>query len=288
MRVEEVWRRQRQWSAVAIRVGQEINRWRSRNLGLILAGSALGALAAQGEWFAQSVTVALGAASAGALALAAFVQSRVLTAEKARIRVETRSGSETLMGIVYQYLAGVAPFDDLDRDRQLGLKVTALEALVPDTAPLVVGEKPDERPLPQIDGVADYLAQRAQPQREWHLQRSVQQRGLAARWRAGELVATAVAAVLAAVGGALHGPDLSAWVAVATTAGAAIAAHRAGQQHDRLADSYARTVLALDAVLRDFDPADAPTEASLVVAVERILAAQNDSWASLFSTRPGS
>jgi hypothetical protein len=289
MKIEDAWYLQRQWSAVATRVGATLARWRAISLGLILAGSVLGALAAQSNWFSATATVWLGAVGGVALAFAALVQGRLLTAEKARGRVGTRAGSEALKGIVYQYLAQVAPFDGPDRDRQLSLKVTEMERLAADFAPMVIGARAAGGALPQIDGVRDYVALRAEEQRNWHQHRAAERRNLAGRWRIAELSATAAAATLAALGGVLHGPNVSAWVAVATTAGAAIGSHLASEQHDRIADAYARTVLALDAVLRDFDPTTATEDAagSLVVLVESILAEQNNSWVSLFSTKSG-
>jgi hypothetical protein len=287
MRVDEAWRVHRQWSIVATRAGDQLNRWRRINLSLLVAGSVLGALAAQDNWLARSVTVAVGAASAGVLAIAGLVQARLLTADKVRARAGTRAASEAIKGLVYQYLAAVAPFAGPERDSELGLKVTEAQQMAMGFAALVVGTAPDDTAPPQVGGVVDYVRMRAQDQRNWHASRTMEHKRLALRWRVAELLATAAAAILAAVGGTVHGPDLSAWVAVATTVGTAFAAHRASQQHDRIADSYARTVLDLDAALQSFAP-DVSTDtqaAEFVMTVERILAAQNDAWVSLFTVR---
>lgn len=284
MRVEDVWRAQRQWSAVASGAASSLSRWRLANLSLLLLGSVLAALAAQQAWFQPVVTGTLGAMSAAALALAGVVQVSFLNAARMRERLMARSVSEGLKGLVFQYLAGVAPFASGDGETRLAVSVGEIDSLAGDRRGLVVGVQGDGAPLPEVRGIADYVRERAAAQRQWHENRTAQHRSLARRWRAAELAATAAAAVLAAVGDALSGFDLSSWVAVATTAAAAFAAHLASQQHDRVAESYARTVLLLDAVTRDFKPTSAtPQQASQYVAsVERILAAQNDAWVSLF------
>ena len=129
------------------------------------------------------------------------------------------------------------------------------------------------------------MTKRAQDQADWHARRISHHERLGRLWRNVELLATASAAVLAAVGGVLHGPDLSAWVAVATTAGAAVAAHIASEQHDRIAAGYASTTEELQRLIRDFRRAGQTPEADarFVAAVERVLAAQNQSWSSLIS-----
>lgn len=287
MRVEDAWKLQRQWSVVAASCTAALDRWRSVNLVLLLLGALLGAFAAQDEWFPKRVTVTLGAVGAAALAAAGIVQSQLLTAARVRTRVGSRAAAEALKGVVFQYLARVTPFADGDRDTTLGAKVTEVEQLAADYASLVSGVQPDAKPLPVVQGVADYVRERAEEQRDWHDRRVAAHRSLARRWRVAELLATLAAAVLAAVGGVLHGPDLSAWVAVATTAGTAFAARLAGQQHERVAEAYARTVLSLNAALRSFeaDTASPPEAADFVATVEQVLAAQNESWVGLFSVR---
>jgi hypothetical protein len=283
--VEEAWRLHRRWSLVAEKTAAHLHRWRARSLALVLLGAVLGALASQSRWFSGTVTVVLGAVSAVVLALAGVVQARLLTREQARARTATRAASEALKGIVFQYLAHVAPFVGAGRDAALVEQVDEVERLSADHAALLSGVQPDGRALPQVDGVADYVRLRAVEQRDWHDQGAAAHGAQARLWRTAELIATAAAAALAAVGGAWHGSNLSAWVAVATTAGTAFAAHLATQQHDRIADSYARTVVSLESMLRHFDASSGTEEeaAAFVANVEQLLAAQNEGWVGLFT-----
>ena len=289
MDVNEAWRLHRRWSVVAAKTADDLSRWRSINLALVLLGALLGALAAQSQWFSKTVTIVLGGTAAGALAIAGIIQAKMLTADQIHARVGTRAGSEAFKGIVFQYLAGVAPFAGADRAAALAKKVSDAEGLAADCASLVAGSEPDAKEIPAVQGVADYVKKRAEEQRDWHDSRTAKHKARARNWRRAELISTGAAAALAAVGGVWHGPNLSAWVAVATTAGTAFAAHLASQQHDRIADAYARTVLTLSAALRSFDAARTTEEeaADFVAKVEQILAAQNETWVSLFSVRSG-
>lgn len=283
MTVEDVWRAHRQWSAVAVRAGGSLGRWRSVNLGLILLGSVLAALATQAGWLSRPASITLGAVSAAALAVAGVVQARLLSAERVRSRLGARAASEALKALTYRYLASVRPFSGRDAESLLSQAVAQVEELAGDDAVLVVGVDADDHPLPAVRNVADYVRQRAVAQRDWHARGAATHRTRAQRWRLAELGATGLAAVLAAVGGAVPGSDLSAWVAVATTLAAAFAAHLATEQHERIAASYAKTVLTLNRLVRDFDPAvaDEDQAAQFVTSVESVLATQNDAWVAL-------
>ena len=291
MRIEEAWELQRRWSMLAKRTAGAIARWRAANLMLILLGSVLGALAAQlsGAWGALAGP--LGAASALALAFAAFIQSRLLTQERIRLRIRSRAAAESLRGIVFQYLAKVPPFDGENRGELLGDRVGQVGRLTdqPGEAALLLAAAVDGRPLPNVAGIADYVRERAVDQRAWHARRAGETLALAKRWRGAQLAATAVATALAALGGVVSAVNLSTWVAVATTAAAALAAHLAASQYDRIADSYARTALALDALLAEFDPdtEDVHRAGRFVAATERVLAAENEAWVAVFSARAG-
>ncbi len=287
MKLDGVWRAHRQWAVFASHARDSLDRWRAINLSLILLGAVAGALAAQPAWFSSTATTVLGAVSGGVLAVAGVVQLRVLTPESVQRRVLARATSEALEGVAFRYLANVPSTSGRDRDSELTSAVTEVARLAGDRAVLIVGIEPDDRALPQVDGIGDYVRERAVGQRDWHEHRTADHQLRGRRWRAAEFAATAAAAVLAAVGGAWHGPNLSAWVAVTTTAAAAFAAHLASQQHDRIAASYARTVVSLNSLLDDFDPVQASVEqASRFVAdVESVLAQQNDSWVSLFTAK---
>lgn len=284
MAVEDVWRCYRQWSAVARTRSAQLSRVRSVNLGLLLVGAVAGALAAQGQWLGRPATLTLGALGAAALALAAVLQGHVLTKAKVDQRLKTRSAAESFKALAYLYLAQAPPFAGTERDKVLDAKHAELDERAADVRPLVAGIEPDDMPLPNTRTAEEYLSGRAKDQLAWHDRSAARARARADAWRNASIAATGAAAVVGAVGGALHGPDLSAWVAVFATAATAFSAHLASEQYDRIASSYARTAASLEGLIRRFEASERTPEQArtLVSRVEKILAQQNDAWVELF------
>ncbi|GAA4963595.1 DUF4231 domain-containing protein [Kineococcus glutinatus] len=282
MQVHEAWEQHRRWSQLATSQKAALTRWRARALVCLVLGALLGACATR-SWLPRELTATIGAVSAALLALTAFIQARLVTAARVQAWVAARATSEALKGVVFQFLTAVAPFTGAQREQVLAAKVAQCEERGRDQAHLLAGVRGDGKALPPVAGIVDYVRDRAQEQRAWHESKVVVHHETARRWRFAELSATALAAVLAAVGGAL-GADVSAWVAVATTAGAAFAAHVASGEHERLATSYAALTADLTALLRPFDAQRAGPDqaAAFVAAVEARLAVQVDGWASLF------
>lgn len=277
-----VWRRGRQWSALANARSRAITSWRWGNLTLILVGALLGALATQQGLVDDSASTVLGAVGGTLLAVAAIVQSRFLGGGRVQERVTARVASESVKAAVFRYLAGVPPYDGPDRDAALEAELADLTAKAGPLAAAAVDAKPDAEPVPAVTDIAGYVRERALDQQEFHAERKASHRRQQRRWRAAEFVATVAAAGLSAFGSAGTGPDLTAWVGVATTVAAAIAAHLAGEQHARIAASYTLTADDLDQLIRDFDPATAGTAAAaeFVGKVEAVLARQNQTWVS--------
>lgn len=285
--MQKVWRRQRQWSALADVTARKLAGWRLVNLALVVVGALCGALATQAGLLGRIATVAIGVGGAIALAGAAFVQTQYLNADRVRNRVRARAVSESIKSLVYQRLVDVAPFDGPGSDEKLGEAVAKLEAGVSSLAGSVLLVEVEPTPVPAVATVADYIALRAMPQRAFHFDKIEVHERLGSRWRAAELVGTLSAALLSAVGGALPGTDVSAWVGVATTIAAALAAHLAGTQHARIAARYGVTVAEIDRIMDRFDPATATgaQAAEFVAGVEGVLAAQNDTWITTLEAR---
>jgi len=286
--VDNAWNRQRLWSGLADAKAADLAAWRRRNLALVVVGAVCGTLATQEQWLPQTTTTVLGIVGAVVLALAAVVQGTRLNPQRVRDRVMARAASETTKSAVYQYLAGVPPYNGPDRDDALDAAMANVTQKAGRLAGEVTLATPTPRPIPSISGVIDYVTQRAQEQRSFHADRIARHQRLESRWRFAELVATIAAAVLSAIGGALEGSDLSAWVGVATTVAAALAAHLAGVQHSRIASSYGITVDDLDRLLDRFDAATASDAdaAKFVTRVEAVLAKQNDSWMTMLALQP--
>jgi cytochrome c551/c552 len=103
-----------------------------------------------------------------------------------------------------------------------------------------------------------------------------------------QLIATGLGVVLSAIAGFVPSWHLSTWTAAATTIAAAVGAHLAATQHQRIAATYAATADQLERLIVGIDPATATPEqqAQFVADVERVLVAQNQGWTDLLSPKP--
>jgi hypothetical protein len=275
--VEDVWRRQRQWSALANTKTATLRRWRRTNLLLVVAGAVLGALAAQ-TWFPTAVAPTVGAIGGVLLAVAAIVQARCIGPTQVKDRVTARSAAETLRAAVHRYQSGTTTDAD-------GVLTAASDLVAANGAALAaqVRDRPEGAAGLPGPGIEAYVAERAQTQLRYHSKNAKQHATSEGRWRRVEIAATVAAAVLSAVGGAAEGTNLSGWVGVATTAAGAVAAHLASEQHARIAAQYASTADQLEQLINGFDPATADRAAAtaFVDAVESVLDRQNTTWVSI-------
>ena len=283
-----VWRRHRQWSLAANAARARLDRWRLVNLALLVVGALLGALAAQ-PWLGSGAATGCAISAAVLLAVAGLLQAHALNADETARWTHARAASEALKAETYRYLLRVAPYAASDRaailQAQLDVVQTRAQALVIDR----LETTPDDRPLPTLRTVEEYVATRAQSQATWHRDKGVQHSRRARRLGFWQLLATAVGVVLSAVTGFVPSWRLSTWTAAATTIAAVFGAHLAGTQHQRIAAAFAQTADQLETLIAGIDFATATPErqAQFVADVERVLAAQNDGWTDLLSPDPG-
>jgi hypothetical protein len=283
--VEGAWRRQRQWSIAASNGRERLERWRRVNLILLVVGAILGAVAAQASW-PRGVTGTAAGGAALALAVAGILQQRFLNADEVARWTGARAASETLKAEVYRYRAGVAPYHDANRDSTLGAQLEAVQTKAAALALDLQQARADDRALPEVSDFPSYVEQRARQQADWHRGKISGHVQAAKRIRLAELAATAVAALLGAIAAALDTEGLAIWIGVATTIGAAFAAHASATQRDRIAAGYAATADRLDLLIERLpaDP-DAATRAQFVAEVESTLAAQNETWLGLLAPK---
>jgi hypothetical protein len=276
--VESVWRRQREWSSLANAKTAVLRRWRRTNLTLVIVGALLGALATQ-SWFSKTEQTVIGVVGSVLLALAAIIQGQCIGPSQVKERVTARSAAETLRGAVHRFQSGVtegtAASAALIAARDL--VATKGEALAAQ-----VRERPEDAAELPRSGIQAYVEDRARAQLDFHSRNAGRHTRLEQHWRLAEIAATAVAALLSAIGGTMQGTSLSAWVGVATTVAGAVAAHLASEQHGRIAARYASTADQLEQLLGGFDPqkADQAAAAAFVDAVEAVLDRQNSTWVS--------
>jgi hypothetical protein len=282
-----VWRRHRQWSHAANVARAQLDRWRLSNLLLLVLGALAGAMAAQ-TWLRSGTATGFAIVAAAALALAGFIQSKALNAAQTTRWTRARAASEALKAEVYRYIIRVAPYAGVDRAQALLAQLDLVQARA--QAQLVDHQtrSADDRPAPSVRTFEEYLTERAQDQANWHRMKSAEHMRRARTLRIWQLVATSIGVILSAIAGFVPSWRLSTWTAAATTIAAALGAHLAATQHQRIATTYAATADQLERLIADIDPNAATPEqqAQFVAAVERILVAQNGGWIDLISTGP--
>jgi hypothetical protein len=285
--VTDAWRRHRQWSRAAEVARARVDRRRRLVLVLLVLGAVAGAAAAEGSW-PRSVTGSAAGVASFVLAAAGLVQQRYLSAAEVVRWPTARAASETLKAQVVRYLAGVAPFDGGDRDAKLDDQVDVVQdraGRIPGALSDFHAQQPDRRPLPAITGFGSYRSERAEAQADWHRGKTREHERQAALARRAEVAASLVGAALAAVAAGTGTVEFAGWVGVTATVAAALAAHRAAGDHERIAAAYGLTSDVLDRLARRLPAApDAAAQARFVAEVEARLAAQNDTWVELFPT----
>jgi hypothetical protein len=283
-----VWRRHRQWSLAATSARARLDRWRLRNLLLLVLGALAGAMAAQ-TWLASGAARVFAMIAAAALALAGLIQAKALNADQTARWTRTRAASETLKAEIYRYLVRVSPYAAADRAHTLRAQLDAVQARAPEA--LLVDQQTvpaDDKPVPSVRTFGEYVTLRAQDQADWHRMKAAEHARRARSLRTWQLLATGFGVILSAITGFVPSWRLSTWTAAATTVAAAVGAHLAATQHQRIAAAYAATVDQLEQLVAGIEPstASADQQAQFVADIERVLLAQNEGWMDLLSPKP--
>jgi SMODS and SLOG-associating 2TM effector domain 1/Protein of unknown function (DUF4231) len=290
--VASAWRDQAVWSETANRLKAELTRWRYIAAVAGVTGAFLetlaGTLASLGEpwrWLGASIALV------GAVILAVVPVVLRTKASKERVQewVRARSASEALKEEIYRYLVGAPPYGPGPAPAALIEGCQAVKHKVRDLAGHTARvERPSkERPLELTPN--GYVDQRVTDQIEKYYRPQAKKNAIKAEKLHGlEFWLGVAAAGLGAVAGftALPGigllPHLSPWVAVVTTAGAAVTAHLAAARYDHAAMIYTATADRLTA-LRDAwraDPnrLDPARVGKLVDDCENAISTENEAW----------
>jgi hypothetical protein len=277
--VETVWGHQSVWSQTANLLKARIDRLRSLMLALAIVSAVLTTLATR---------VSLDRPGGRALALAAGVAVALVPLVRIRLGPDAvsqwtraRAVSEQLKAEVYRFLARVAPFRGIDRNRQLVERTRRVRNAASDLLQHTAGMAPATREIPAVHDADTYVTGRLRPQVTWYRSRSD---GLSRRlaWaRRVEVALSVLAAVLAVSAAVLKVDAAAAWVAVVTTVTAAVSSHVAASRWEYQLVEYLRTAAELEELQESWlstDEHDEATADALVERCEHVVSIQNDGW----------
>jgi hypothetical protein len=283
--LEYAWRLQRVWSRVAVTFKSGIDRARSVGLVLGVVGAVFGVLAVQigGE---SGVERGLAVGAGVTVGLVPLVR-RGASQKAVREWTRARSVSEGLKSEVFAYLAGGSVYLNEERDRALGVRTGDIVGSVGDLAGATAGVRPDDRPLPAVNDVGSYIAERVDGQVEGYYRpkAAIYARRLVYLRRCEATLGAAgvVLAVLAGTGGvAVAG----AWVAVVSTVAATVAAHAGAARYDHQVVEFERTAARL-MHLRVSWRVEGWSPARLIDACEEVISIENQAWMARLTESDG-
>ncbi|MBC8733457.1 DUF4231 domain-containing protein [Paraburkholderia sp. UCT2] len=300
--VANIWRRRIGWSRAADRLKARINYARNIALVLSVCGATSETVAATFLADVPSGRTALSALGAVFLAIATFVTARLLTVDAIRSWTRARSVSEALKAEIYSFRANAAPYACEDRLKILLDKTDAVQAAAQDLERYVANVEVGSASPPPTLTRDEYISKRVEQQINGYYRKKAK---LCAkrldRLRAAEFVLGLAGTALSAVatGASIQASTsttfhsgISAWVAVCTTLGAAIAAHIAANRYDFLVVSYYGTARRLEDLVNRLcsarDRIDSESWTNFVRDCEAAISVENESWlAKWMEKEPG-
>lgn len=291
--IESAWRDQAIWSQTAGTLKADLTVWRYRAGVAGVLGAFLETLAAamagfDGRlWWLRALVAIVGAV---VLAVVPYVVRTKVSKDRVREWVRARSASEALKETIYRYLVGAPPFGSESSPADLVTRCQAIKEKVWDLGLHAASIEPSRIARPHILTIDDYVEKRVNDQIERYYRPKGRQNALAAKnLRKMEFSLGLIAVVIGAIAGAaatfrLQGLSavLGPWVAVITTASAAVTAHLAASRYEHQAMTYYGTADRLsglrDEWLATSNRLDPTKVAKLVDDCEHAISTENEAW----------
>lgn len=290
--VESAWLDQATWSETANRLKSELTTWRYRAAYAGILGAFLevlaGALAGLGDtWWGLRSLLAL--AGAIILAVVPFVVKNKTSKDNVRAWVRARSVSEALKETIYRYLVGVTPFGAVSSPSDLIKRCQTLKDKVQDLYPYAASVQPKRKERPLTLSIDGYVEDRVNNQiNRYYLPKGKQNADAAKRLHDIEFYLGLLAVIIGAIAGTVTAyklPELtmlSPWVAVVTTAGAAVTAFLAASRYDYAAMTYFSTADRLNGLrdewLSDPNRYESSRVNKFVDDCENAISTENEAW----------
>jgi hypothetical protein len=292
--VASTWAEQARWSETANQLRAKLTWWRNGAavagvVGAFLATLAAAVGASDDPW--PGIAPALSVLSIAILAVVPYVSKARASQERIREWVRARSASEALKEEIYRYLLGAPPYKPGDSPSALIKGREAILKQVEDLNLQAASVTPVQGNRPHSLTMDQYVDQRVTDQVEhFYLPKGRENARKAQRFHNAEFYLGLFAVLLAALAGAAQTTDwewlesLGSWVAVVTTASAAVTAHLTAARYDRQAMTYLATARELTD-LRDIWQSEPDAErlrpervAKFVDDSEHAISKENDAW----------
>jgi len=290
--VGTAWRQQQIWSCTADTLKAGITRWRAAALVCGVVGAGLQTLAVQGVSLNADLTKAAGYAGAVALALVPAITAARLAGGQLREWIRARSVSEGLKSEVYLFLTRTDPYGGADAVQQLLDRTHGIEQKARDLARHAVVVEPAGTPLPPVSDAKSYVEHRVNDQIEKYYRRKA--RTLSRRVslaRGVEFALGLLATVLASISAVNAQAPVGSWVAVVTTATAALTAHVAASRYEYLIVEFTSTAQRLEYLRNRWRAAAAGglpyPDGDFIRDCEAAISVENQGWMAEWS-RPDS
>lgn len=290
--IESAWRDQAIWSETANRFKRELGKWRNVAAVAGVLGAILETLAASltglgEEWRWLRASIAL----LGAVILAAVPYLLRNKASKNEVRkwVRARSTSEALKETIYRFLIKVQPYNSASSPADLINRCQVLKDKVIDLSADAAAVEPPPRERPSSLDIDGYVESRLNSQVKEYYQKKGREKALAAQKLHNlEFGLGLLAVIMGAVSSSAAAAGwsqlfaLGPWVAVVTTAGAAVTAHLAASRYDHEAMIYFGTANRLIAIrdkwLSKQDRHEPGCITNLVDDCEHAISTENEAW----------
>lgn len=290
--IESAWRDQAIWSETANNLKAKYVRWRNLAAMAGVSGAFLEILAASlaglGEsWFWPRVLIAL--AGAVVLSIVPYVVRTKASKDRVREWVRARSVSEALKEIIYRYLVIAPPFGPEPIPSDLIKRCQAIKEKVRDLSIHAASTEPQRKARPLALTIDSYVESRVNDQIDRYYHKKGRENARAAeRFHNLEFGLSLLAVVMGALASAAVAtglPKLSTfgpWVAVVTTASAAVNAHLAASRFDHQAMIYYSTADRLiglrDEWLANTNRLNPSIIAKFVDDCEHAISTENEAW----------
>jgi hypothetical protein len=296
--VEYAWRDQARWSETANRLKADLTKWRniaafSGVLGAFLETLAVAKVGIYDEfaWLRPSIA-AIGAVI---LLIVPIVMKTRTSNDQVRAWVRSRSASEALKEKIFRYLVGASPFGEGSSPADLIKHCQTIKDNVRDLNVHAAIVDPLQKSRPTTLTIEGYISERVNNQIErYYYPKSRENAQAANRLHLLEFwlgVAAAAMGGLVAFEKDFPGlPALGPWIAVVTTATAAVTAHIVASRYDHQAMIYFSTAERLTGLRNEWlanpklDPASID---KFVDSCEHAISTENEAWLAEWAKEQG-